>query len=151
MIVSAATPEQWQLLAQFLHTHALVPPSPDLRPIGWVSGGKLQMVVGFNTWLGSTCYGHVACLPDFRFCPRAMIEAAFRYVFETAQRKIVLVTVNSKNRRAMKMDQQLGFREFFRLPAMHDDGGDLVLMHMKREDCRYIDPDFKWQRLAKEA
>jgi L-amino acid N-acyltransferase YncA len=155
MIVAPADSHEWSVMANFLHDHAHVQFSPDLKMIGWMSAGELQMVVGFNLWLGSTCQGHVACLPHFRFCPRSMIEAAFRYVFDTAKREMVIVVVNSKNHRAMKMDQQLGFREFSRLPEMHEDGGDLVLMGMTREQCRFLDSGGKWQRtplrLVKEA
>jgi hypothetical protein len=43
------------------------------------------------------------------------------------------------------MDLHLGFRELYRLPGMHDDGADLVLLGMTKSECRYINQAVKPQ------
>jgi hypothetical protein len=41
--------------------------------------------------------------------------------------------------KAMRMDLHLGYHEIFRLPGMHEDGGDLIVLAMKKTECRYLD------------
>lgn len=141
MIVVPRTPEEWQSLAGFLKHHAGVHPSADLQCIGWVSDEdkKLVIVVGFNGFMGSVAQIHLAMAEGWHFSPREMLRECFRYAFVTAKREMLLGVVNSRNDKAMRMDLHLGFRELYRLPAMHEDGGDIVLLGMKREECRYID------------
>lgn len=140
MIVVPNHPAEWQALAGFLHQYAGVHPSADMRCIGWVSDEKkLVAVVGFNGFVGKVCYSHVAFAPDWHFAPRTFLHEVFHYVFETAKCDMVLGIVNSKNEKAMRMDLHLGYHEIFRLPGMHEDGGDLIVLAMKKTECRYLD------------
>jgi hypothetical protein len=139
VIVAPSNTDQWLTMAAFLQEHAGVQPSPDLKVIGWVSEDKLVIVVGFNGWLGSLANMHVAYAPNWHFTPRQMLRECFRYAFITAKREMLLGIVNSKNIRAMRMDIHLGFTERFRLPGLHDDGGDLVLFGMAKDECIYHD------------
>lgn len=126
-------------MAQFLGAHAHVQPSPDLRCIGWVSGGHLVIVVGLNAFIGSVAQIHVAFAPGWHFPPRNMLREVFRYAFGPAKREMLLGVVNSRNNAAMRFDMRLGFTEVTRLPGMHDEGGDMVLLAMRRDQCRYLE------------
>lgn len=128
-------------MCAFLSAHALVQPTRDLRVIGWVTENKLRMVVGLNAFIGGVCQIHVAMEPGYEFTPKAMLEYVFFEVFNVLKVKQLLGIVNSHNRKAMVYDKHLGFSEITRLPGMHDDGGDLVLLGMKAEDCRYLDKE----------
>lgn len=123
---------------QFLNHYAGVSPTADMEFVGWVVQDKLQMVVGMNAFLGKTCQIHVAMLPDFKFTPKEMLRTVFKHVFKTKDREMILGVVNSKNKEAVKYDEHLGFKELFRIPKMHDDGGDITILGMRREDCRYM-------------
>ena len=139
MIVTASNHEEWQALTGFLRHHAGVQPSTDMQCMGWVSEGRLVIVVGMNGFLGKVAQIHQAFAPDWHFSPREMLREVFKYAFVTAQRELLLGIVNSRNEKAMRMDEHLGFRELFRLPGVHDDGGDMVLMGMTKNECRYLD------------
>jgi RimJ/RimL family protein N-acetyltransferase len=141
MVVSPNTGDQWQMLSQFLRARAGVQPSADLRMIGWIQDKKLCIVVGFNGFIGSVCQIHTAFAPGFHFAPRAMLRAVFEFAFKDAKCKKLLGVVNSNNAKAMKFDTHLGFTEEHRLPGMHDDGGDLVILSMTPEQCRYLQAD----------
>jgi hypothetical protein len=141
VVVSPANAEQWQLLSQFLKQRAGVAPSADLKLMGWIQDRKLCIVVGFNGFLGSVCQVHMAFAEGFHFAPRAMLKAVFEFAFNDAGRKQLLGVVNSRNVKAMKFDTHLGFVEEHRLPGMHDNGGDLVLLSMTRSQCRYLEDD----------
>lgn len=139
MIVTARNPDEWSALTGFLKHHAGVQASADMQCIGYLSEAKLVMVAGFSGFLGKVAQIHIAFEPSWHFTPRSMLRAVFRYGFITAGRELLLGIVNSKNARAMRFDLHLGFRELYRLPGMHDDGGDLVVLGMKKSDCRYLD------------
>lgn len=141
MIVTPVNNEQWQAMTGFLRHYAHVMPTPDTECVGWVSDDtkKLVCVVGMQGFIGKVCQIHVAYAPGWHFTPRALSSAVFRHAFITKGREMLLGVVNSKNERAMKLDLHLGFKELHRLHGMHDDGGDLVLLGMTRNDCRYID------------
>lgn len=140
MIVVPANPNEWGEMARFLHLHAGVHPSADLRLMGWMSDDAgLAIVVGFNGWIGRVCQVHLAFAPGWTYPPRKMLREVFRYAFRTSKREMLIGIVNSKNEKAMRMDLHLGFTELTRLPGMHDDGGDLVVLGMTREQCRYLD------------
>lgn len=142
MIVAPSNTDQWLTMAAFLQEHAGVQPSPELKCISWVSEGKLVIVVGFNGWIGLTAQMHVAYAPGWNFTPRQMLRESFRYAFVTGKRELLLGVVNSKNVRAMRLDIHLGFTERFRLKGMHEDGGDLVLMGMTKDECIYLDAPY---------
>jgi RimJ/RimL family protein N-acetyltransferase len=129
---------EWEAMAAFVRHHAGVLPNADARCIGWVSDHKLVMAVTFQAFLGKTAQIHVAMVPGWHFTPRAMLREVFHYAFDTAKLEMLLGVVNSKNVRAMRWDMHLGFRELHRLPGMHDDGGDIVLLGMKKAECRYL-------------
>ena len=144
MIVTARTERDWLALAEFLRTYALVTPTQDMQCVGWVSEGKLVIVVGLQGFLGKVCQIHLAFAPGWHYSPRSMLREVFRHAFITAGREMLVGIVNSKNEKALRMDAHLGFRELYRLPGMHDDGGDLVLIGMTKDNCRYLDD--KWRR-----
>lgn len=144
MIVTARTPEEWRVLTGFLRHYAGVVPSAEMQCIGWVSDEekKLAIVVGLDGFIGKIAHIHVAYAEGWHFTPRLLLREVFRYAFITAKREMLVGVVNSRNEKAMRMDLHLGFREVTRLPGMHDNGGDVVLLAMKKAECRYLDvPD----------
>jgi L-amino acid N-acyltransferase YncA len=138
VIVSPRDQKEWSATMQFLNYFAEVQPTADMKMIGWVEDDDLKIVVGFNGFMGKTCQMHVAMKPEYKFTPRAMLQASFRYAFVQAERDMVLGIVNSNNTKAMKYDIHLGFKKLWSLPGMHDNGGDIVVLGMKKSECRYL-------------
>ena len=139
MVVGAQTPEQKQLAADILFNEIGVKSTCDLQAIFWVNPETMQpdWVIGFDSFIGKTCQIHVVNRKK-KYTPRALLKAVFEYPFEKIGIEILLGVVNSKNVEAMKYDQNLGFKEVNRFEGMHEDGGDIVLFAMKKEDCRFI-------------
>lgn len=142
MVIYPQTPEQWRLLAQFLYLRAGVHPSADLKLVAWAQDNAVKIVVGFNGFLGKICSMHTAYAEGFHFTPREMLRASFGYAFDFEKCEKIMGIVNSLNLRAMKFDAHLGFTEEHRLPGLHDEGGDVVILSMTRAQCRYLEePD----------
>lgn len=138
MIVTPQNQKEYLVLAGFLQNYAGVQFSNDLRLIGWVVDDQIHLVVGLNGFIGKVCQMHVAMAPGHEFSPRAMLDFVFKTAFITLDCWKVLGVVNSNNVKAMKYDLHLGFREVLRFPRMHDDGGDIVLLEMNADECKYI-------------
>lgn len=140
MIVTPTNENEWQALTGFVRHYAGVQPTPDMQCIGWVTEDtkKLVMVAALNCFMGKVANIHIANVPDWHFTPRAMLRAVFGFAFKHREVEMLIGIVNSLNERAMRYDIHLGFKEVARIPDMHDNGGDIVLLAMKRADCRYI-------------
>lgn len=151
MIIFPATPDQWGLLARFLLERAGVQPSADLKLMGWMDESKrVRVVVGFNGFMGKVCQMHVA-MEDYAFSPRKMLKRAFEVAFDDYRREQVIGLVNSKNGRAVAYDLHLGFKEAYRFPGMHDDGGDIVVLTMTRAECRHLNDNNGRLKIVEDA
>lgn len=139
MVVGATTPEQKQLAADILFHEIGVKSSCDLQAIFWVNPETMNpdWVIGFDGFIGKTCQIHVVNRKK-KYTPRALLKAVFEYPFLKAGIEILFGVVNSNNKEAMKYDLHLGFKEVNRFEGMHEDGGDIVLFAMKKDDCRWI-------------
>ena len=73
---------------------------------------------------------------------REFLFVVFDYVFRQLNCNVVVQTVCSNNVDSMKFTSHLGFGEKCRIEdgAL---GGDLVILSMRREDCRWIKPRMK--------
>ena len=145
MIVSPQNPQEWGVMATFLKAYSHVEPSPDLSMIGWVCPDEqeLKIVCGMQGFIGKVCQIHIAFAPEWKYTPKAMLHAVFNYAFTGRGRELLIGIVSSENKEAMRFDKHLGFSELFRLPGMHDDGADLVVLGMYRHECRYIQQDLR--------
>lgn len=138
MINLATTPEALQLAAVILLKEAYVQPCGDLKAMFWVDeNNEIEWVVGYTAFIGKTCQMHVVNLAD-KPINRTFIFGAFDYPFNYLGIEKAFGVVNSKNTKAMKFDQKLGFNEVQRFKGMHDDGGDIVLFEMNKADCKWI-------------
>jgi hypothetical protein len=141
VVIYPQSNEQWNLLARFLKLRAGVEPSADLKLMAWAQDNAVKIVVGFNGFIGKICNMHTAYAEDWHFTPRDMLYKSFDYAFNFEGREKILGIVNSHNAKAMKFDAHLGFKEEHRLPGLHDNGGDVVILSMTRAQCKYLEPD----------
>lgn len=138
MIVSANTDNSKWALWGFLRAHGVdIPRSEDFRALGRLSPHTKDLigVVGYNGFCGKTCQMHMA--GDGNWVNREFLFAAFDYPFNQLKLNMVLGPVAGDNARALKLDAHLGFKEVARVKDGWDDGVDLIVLGLKREDCRW--------------
>lgn len=133
MIVS--TPRE--LLWAWINAKLGIPLSEDFRAIGVVQDSCLCAVVAYNGYTGRTCFMHSA-IDDPSVINRTFVKAIFDYPFNQCKLTHVLAMVESSNTRAMDIDRRLGFREVNRFEGAGLDGGDVVLLAMSRNECKWI-------------
>lgn len=125
-----------EILARWLCERIGYMPTPHMRCIGNVtSEGKILGVVGFDGWNGSSCQMHAA--GEGNWVSRDLIRATFDYAFNVAGLKVLLGLVPSGNDKALRFDKHVGFSEVARIKDGHPDG-DLVILELRRENCRYL-------------
>ena len=139
MISTPVSPQELATCQAFMFAHAGVAPSTDARYLVWLQDGAPAAMVCFNGFVGRVCQMHVALAPGYHFSPREMLAACFGFAFNACEREMVLGVVNSRNEAAMRYDRRLGFRELYRLPGMHEEGGALVLLGMTKEECPWLE------------
>lgn len=128
-----------ELLFAWLAVRAGIKPDPDFRGLGWVDPSSLQLraVVGYNAFVGKTAQMHFAT-DDPAAITRRFVQAAFEYPFVQCDLKYLLAPVNSTNEKILRFTAKIGFREVHRIPGGHLDGGDIVLLQLSRQECRWI-------------
>jgi RimJ/RimL family protein N-acetyltransferase len=127
------------LLLRWLFERTGYMPTPWAKAIANVTAeGKILGVVAFDAWNGASCEMHVA--GQGNWLTRGLLRACFEYVFKQAELKVVIGMVPSTNAKALRFDRHIGFSEVARIKDGVPDG-DLVVMQLRREDCRYLEKE----------
>jgi len=138
MLQSAQSLEAKKIAANILLNNIGVEPCNDLQALFWVDqDNNIEWVIGYTAFIGKTCQMHMVNLKG-GYTPKGLLFGAFDFPFNHCGLEKVFGIVNSKNTKAMEYDQKLGFKEALRFEGMHDNGGDLVVLHMDKADCKWI-------------
>jgi L-amino acid N-acyltransferase YncA len=111
--------------------------SPYATFIGQEIDGEVKAVVAFDNVLDKSCMMHTAAIVP-NWISRDLLWACFDYPFNILKVKVILASVASTNEEALKLDRHLGFKDKAYIEDAHIDG-DLVILAMRREDCRWLD------------
>jgi RimJ/RimL family protein N-acetyltransferase len=111
--------------------------SPYATFIGQEIDGEVKAVVAFDNILDKSCMMHTAAIVP-NWISKDLLWACFDYPFNILKVKVILASVASTNEEALKLDRHLGFKDKAYIEDAHIDG-DLVILAMRREDCRWLD------------
>jgi hypothetical protein len=117
--------------------------------IGQEVDGVLAAVVGFCSFMPNACQMHIAAVDEVNWMSRDLLWAAFDYPFNKLGVKVILGQINADNADALRLNRHLGFKVVAEIPDAHMDG-DLVIMAMRKEDCRWLDIQCPLRRLKGE-
>jgi RimJ/RimL family protein N-acetyltransferase len=110
---------------------------PTTMCIGQEIDGEIGAVVAYSNVHEKSCCMHVASIAP-NWSNKNILWAAFDYPFNKLGVKVILATVASTNEEALKLNRHLGFLDKAYIEDAHIDG-DLVILAMRREDCRWLD------------
>ena len=105
--------------------------------IGQEINGEIGAVVAYTNFQDKSCCMHVASIMP-NWISKDLLWASFDYPFNKAKVKVILAAVSSNNDEALKLNRHLGFVDKAYIEDAHVDG-DLVILAMRRENCRWID------------
>lgn len=135
--VRAAPPEHYGWIEQ--KANLII--SAGFRALEAVDGHRILAMVGYDGWTPNACSMHVAI--EEPIAARRLLRPAFGLVFDAPPRGlgkgVALGSVLSTNEKAMRLDLRLGFRQVARLKDAWATGVDLIILEMRREDCRYLE------------
>jgi hypothetical protein len=110
--------------------------TPDLRCIASIGvNGDILGVVGFDQYNGASIVMHAAGTANW--VTRSLLWACFDYPFNICKVNMVMGFIPSGNTDALRFNTHVGFETKNVLEGAHPDGS-LVLMTMRRDQCRYI-------------
>jgi hypothetical protein len=118
--------------------------TPDARGVCVVNGrGKLCGVVAYDLWTANAAFAHMATTSPIAW--RTLLLAGCNYLFNETGRKIMLGYIASDNPRSLATAKHIGLTEFSRVKDGRSAGVDLVLLAMRKADCRWLTSE---QRIA---
>jgi hypothetical protein len=140
-MVPAKTPESRKHLVTYIADRIGITPdalvgSMPYHVMGAHVGGKLKGAVLYINFRGPSI--EISCAGEPGWLTRANIRAIFSYPFEHLKCRRVTAIVASKNKRAIKMNEGVGFIwEGLCRHGFEDDHA--VIYGMTRDECRWID------------
>ena len=130
------TTENQKYLGEWLVRILNFPLPETTQCIGQIKDGNLVAVVGFNNFMPNACQMHIGSVGE-DWMSRDLLWAAFDYPFKKLGVKVILGQICADNTEALKLNRHLGFKVVAEIPDAHMDG-DLVIMAMRKEDCRFL-------------
>lgn len=110
---------------------------PDAPSIGLLENGRIIGGVVYTTYTGNGIMMNVA--GGYKgWINRAFIRAAFAYPFKQLGCTRVSGLVRVDNFAAQQFDERLGFKREGLVRRGDDDGTDLIMYGMLREECKWI-------------
>jgi hypothetical protein len=111
--------------------------SPAARGIEAVdAAGRIHGMVVCDLWTASAAHMHVAL--DSAAATRSLVVPAFEWLFQQGGRSLAIGVVRGRNSRSLHFAQRLGFREAYRIRNGWAEGEDMVLLEMRKQDCRWL-------------
>lgn len=114
--------------------------------IGLLRKNEIVAGVVYENWNGRSIVCHIAC--QGRLTSK-WLAAIFDYPYNVCDVDKIIAPVASTNAKALKLVENMGFTEEARIKDASPNG-DLVLMTMARETCRFLG-DRYGQKIAKTA
>lgn len=106
--------------------------------------GALVAGVAYAEWNGVNVVCHIASDGSKRWLTREYLRTIFDYPFNQLGCKRITVCVGEGNTASRRFVLHLGFSLETTLQGAHPTG-DMLIFRMRREECRWISPDFSKQ------
>jgi len=108
----------------------------DAQFIGQEKDGNLVAVIAFCNFVNNSCAMHIGTVGE-NWMDRNLLWACFDYPFIKLEKKVILATMEASNDEAIKLNRHLGFQDKALIEDAHENG-DLLLMTMRKEDCKWL-------------
>jgi hypothetical protein len=108
----------------------------------------LVAVIVFCNFVGKACAMHIATIGK-NWLSRDLLWACFDYPFNKLEKKVILATLDNANEKAVRLNRHLGFQELNVIKDAHEKG-DLLIMTMRREDCKWLNLNAPLRKLRGE-
>jgi RimJ/RimL family protein N-acetyltransferase len=105
--------------------------------LGVERNGELLAGIVFNNFNGHNATCHIAVTKSGKHLI-ALLQTAAEYAFEVCQLKRLTGLVEMSNVKALTLNKHMGWEEEFVMKSAAADGGDLQVLVMWRDTCRWL-------------
>lgn len=98
--------------------------------------GHIRGMVAYDGWTEAAVFAHMAV--DTPIAWRALLPACFEYPFIECGRRVLCGVIPAHNTASWGMAKHLGFRVAHAIKDGWAQGDDLLLLELRREDCRFV-------------
>lgn len=105
---------------------------------GFVRDGKLIGGLIYHDYRLDTDVWWTIFSTDKRWCTRHVLHYIFDVAFNKFRCKRISLMVNAGNAPCLNFVTKLGFKEEGRLRAYREDGADIIIFGMLKDECRYL-------------
>ena len=133
MIVVSDVRRVWE----FVHASTGLPLSTTTKALGLERDGRIVAGVLYEGWNGINAWMHVAIEPG-AYLGRRYPWYVFHYPFVELGCKRLTGWVEESNLAALQFDLALGFQVEARVAGAASDGGDVLLLVMRPENCKWL-------------
>ena len=116
----------------------------DMQLIGQEIDGEIKAVAGYSAFEGKACNFSLAG-DGGNWMNKDFLWAMFDYPFNKLNLKVIIATIAGSNYKSLKLSRNLGFKQIANIADAHQDG-DLVIMIMRRENCKWLHIDAKLKK-----
>lgn len=106
--------------------------------IGVERDGEVIAGVIYENWNGKNVFMHVAARCGSRWLTKGFAKLVFGYAFSALGVSRITGVVPESNSHALRFDSGMGFEHEATLKGAAPDGGDLLVLRMFKESCRWI-------------
>lgn len=100
------------------------------------AAGRIRGMVAYDNWTENSAQCHMATETPVAW--RTLARPAFAYPFVQAGRGVLIGIIRARNTPSLRMATHLGFEVLQRLKDAGAVGEDLVVLQMRRQDCRWL-------------
>ena len=99
--------------------------------------GMVRGVVAYDYWTEAACQVHFAFASPIAL--RHLLKPGFRYPFLETNRQLLLGFIRESNGHSVKLAKHLGFKLGRHIQDGWAPGEALLLLEMRRRDCRWLE------------
>ena len=108
-----------------------------MRGIGLERDGEMVAGIMYEGYNYQSIWAHIATKPGSIWLNKEYLRFCCNYPYEHCKVKFVLGYMDAANTHALRFAKHLGFREEARIREAATEGGDILILKMSREDCKY--------------
>ncbi len=100
--------------------------------------GKVLACCAIDSFTENSCSTHMA-IDNSMVLRHGFLEEISRHLFVTCGRSNIISLIPSTNKRTLRFNKHVGFKEVARVPNAIADGIDYVVMQMTRDECKWLE------------
>jgi RimJ/RimL family protein N-acetyltransferase len=122
---------------EFINRHRPLEFIQGMRGIGLERDGELIAGIIYEGWNYQSIWAHIAAEPGSQWLNKEYLRFCCNYPYEICNVKFVLGYMDATNTHALRFAKHLGFEEETRIREAATEGGDILILKMRKENCRY--------------